>query len=64
MIGKQHVCGRLRFRFLTVEGVDVARHQHVGKNEILQDLYPLRGSGFVIVSESFEEIYRRLPPLF
>lgn len=46
----------IRFRFLRIEWIDVTSRKHVRQNQVLENLYPLRGSGFIILFERFKEI--------
>jgi hypothetical protein len=48
--------GFVGLRLLRVEGVDLATGEHVGKDEILEDLDALEGAGFVVVLERFEKV--------
>lgn len=57
------ISGSSRFRLLTVEGIDLATHQHIGQDKIFQDLDSLRRAGFVIIAERFKEILARSVPL-
>ena len=48
--------GLVLFRFLGIKRVDLGLHQHGSKHEVLEHLYSLRRSGFVVVTEGFVEI--------
>lgn len=52
----------IRLGLLTVERVDLTTDKHVGQYEVLQDLNPLSGTGFVVVLEGFEEVFRGAIP--
>ena len=53
----------VRLGFLTVEGVDLTPCEHVGEDEVLEDLDTLRGTCFVVVAERFEKIFACAIPL-
>lgn len=53
----------VRLGFLTVKWIDLTSGQHVGKHEILEDLYPLLRSSFVVVTERLEEVLAGFVPL-
>ena len=55
--------GRLRLGLLTVKRIDLTSSQHVGKHEVLEDLYPLLRPSFVVVTERLEEVLAGLVPL-
>ncbi len=57
------VVNDLRLGLLTVERIDLAARQHVSKHKILEHLYPLRRTGFVVILEGVEEVFARTIPL-
>ena len=53
----------LRLGLLTVKWIDLATGQHVSKDEILQHLYPLWRTGFVVVLKRIKEVFAGAVPL-
>jgi hypothetical protein len=51
-----------RLGFLRVEGIDITSHQHVRQHQILQHLYSLWRSRFIVLLERFKEIRRCFIP--
>jgi hypothetical protein len=43
--------GELRFGFLTIKRIDFASSEHVGKNEIFEDLYSLGRTRLIIITK-------------
>lgn len=53
----------VRLRLLRVERVDVAAHEHVTEDEILQHLHSLRTPALVKLLEALKEVRRCLSPV-
>lgn len=54
----------VRLRLLRVERVDVAAHEHVTEDEVLQHLHPLWTPTLVKLLEALKEVCRCLSPVF
>ena len=52
-----------RFRLLAVKRIDLATGEHVSKYKILENLYSLNGTSFVVVPKRVKEIFTGAVPL-
>lgn len=41
----------LRFRLLTIEGVNLTACEHISQNKVFEDLYSLGRARFIIIAE-------------
>jgi hypothetical protein len=55
--------GNERLGLLRIKRVDLTPHQHIGKNEVLEDLDSLRRPRLVELLERLEEVCRSLRPI-